>query len=324
MKSLFIGLGLVASVASEGGTGSRGGTTWNQGEFKNGQAASAAYTAGGTSKPCTGLYCQDNPLGNPCPCPTFKPCKHLNRPDGHCMYRVNVAGQNVPDSDCGNIVFGNWTASLAGQVNTGKLAAGTCMCTAGSGDVYESVAWGNCDRKEPKWCDSDYNGNACPPRDCEFYWSAWTGCSRTCGGGRQSRSPLVVLEAKQGGKVCPAPQERKCNVTPCKPRRTPTPAPTRAPTPAPTPAAPGACPDKKTKNRMEEAENLGAQVKNMKEGLKASEGAACARDLCSEQQNHGEETQNLLEERMNEHVLTCDGLENCREMSMSSTHSYAA
>jgi hypothetical protein len=31
-----------------------------------------AFTAGGTSGACTGLYCQDNPLGNPCPCPVWR------------------------------------------------------------------------------------------------------------------------------------------------------------------------------------------------------------------------------------------------------------
>jgi hypothetical protein len=254
------------------------------------------------------------------------------------MYRVNVAGDNVPDDDCEHIIYDkSWgdstgvpNTSYDGMVNTGQLPAGTCMCTAGSADTYESVAWpapdapmpDTCNRNDPKWCDSEYNGNACPPRDCEFFWSEWSVCSKTCGGGRQTRSPLIVQEEKAGGHVCPVPQERRCNLTPCAPQRSPTPAPTMSPTPAPTPAQPGACPDKKTKNRMEEAENLGVQVENMKEGLKASEDAACARDICSEQQNHAEETQNLLEERMNEHILTCDGIENCREMSMESTHSY--
>ena len=32
--------------------------------------------------------------------------------------------------------------------------------------------------------------------------------------------------------------------------------------------------------------------------------------------------EHLLEERMNKHILTCDGVDGCREMSMSSTHTY--
>ena len=50
--------------------------------------------------------------------------------------------------------------------------------------------------------------------------------------------------------------------------------------------------------------------------------AQCARDECSERQNRVAETGNLLEERMNKHILTCDGVDGCREMSMSSTHTY--
>ena len=34
--------------------------------FRDGQAVSASFTAGGTSPPCTGLYCQDNPIGIVC------------------------------------------------------------------------------------------------------------------------------------------------------------------------------------------------------------------------------------------------------------------
>ena len=75
---------------------------------------SAAYTAGGTSKPCTGLYCQDNPLGNPCPCPVVKPCRHQN--DGHCMNRVNIMGRYSP---CSYHIPGVWSAEMAGMINLG-------------------------------------------------------------------------------------------------------------------------------------------------------------------------------------------------------------
>merc|ERR1719453_1232498 len=125
--------------------------------FRNGQPASAAYTAGGTSKPCTGLYCQDNPLGNPCPCPVVKPCRHQN--DGHCMNRVNIMGRYSP---CSYHIPGVWSAEMAGMINLGQKKAGGCMCTAGTEDVYTSEKWGNCDPKNPKWCDIKGNGNACP------------------------------------------------------------------------------------------------------------------------------------------------------------------
>merc|ERR1719181_62718 len=83
--------------------------------FRNGQPASAAYTAGGTSKPCTGLYCQDNPLGNPCPCPVYKPCRHDN--DGHCLNRVDIKGVSHPDHECAYTSPGTWSAIMAGREN---------------------------------------------------------------------------------------------------------------------------------------------------------------------------------------------------------------
>ena len=113
-------------------SGDRGDT-----KFRNGQDASVSFTAGGTSKPCTGLYCQDNPLGNPCPCPVAKPCKHLNMPDSHCMYRVDINGTSRPDAECtpvdaavlgekaGAIQNGTWSATIAGWENTGEIASTT-------------------------------------------------------------------------------------------------------------------------------------------------------------------------------------------------------
>ena len=143
--------------------------------FKNGQADSAAYTAGGTSAPCTGLYCQDNPIGNPCPCPVVKPCRHNN--DGHCMNRVNIMGQYSP---CAYTIPGVWSAEMAGMINLGQKEAGGCMCTAGTEDVYTSSKWDNCDEKNPKWCDIEGNGNACPPKATTATGAKKTGFKPDC------------------------------------------------------------------------------------------------------------------------------------------------
>jgi len=138
--------------------------------FRNGQPIGNAYTAGGTSPPCTGLYCQDNPIGNACPCPVWKPCKHDNIPDGHCMSRVDIAGVKHPEEEIramgGHIEHGTWTAAIAGLVNTGKMPSMTCMCSAGSSDVYKSQEWKQvCELKNPRWCECDEQGvctgNAC-------------------------------------------------------------------------------------------------------------------------------------------------------------------
>jgi hypothetical protein len=302
-------------------SGDRGDT-----KFRNGQDASVSFTAGGTSKPCTGLYCQDNPLGNPCPCPVAKPCKHLNMPDSHCMYRVDINGTSRPDAECtpvdaavlgekaGAIQNGTWSATIAGWENTGEIASGHCLCTAGSADVYESSMWGNCNATSPQWCDKLGNGNACPPMPCSYFWTEWAVCSKSCGGGLQTRTPLVSRQPKNGGKECPAAETRKCNVKQCD-ASTPTPAPA-----APTPSNPK-CPSKKLANKHLEAHNLAMQVQNMKEGLKAAK-SGC-RDTRGEKCNRVHETQNLLEEQLNTPLLSCAGKENCNMMTMSSTHVYS-
>ena len=170
MRSLLIS-GLLAAALAR----SRVLSAYEKGDvsFRNGQPASAAYTAGGTSKPCTGLYCQDNPIGNPCPCPIYKPCRHDN--DGHCLNRVDIQGVSHPDHECEYTTPGTWNATMAGRENLGSLSPlyglgpgmpkGNCMCTAGSTDIYHHTKWGNCNPKNPQWCEcvhGECTGNACP------------------------------------------------------------------------------------------------------------------------------------------------------------------
>lgn len=76
-------------------------------------------------------------------------------------------------------------------------------------------------------------GNACPatqeqqscnmqpcPIDCEVGdWSDWNQCSKTCGGGVQSRTrqPLPGKDAANGGRACPnLTEERSCNTQSCE------------------------------------------------------------------------------------------------------------
>ena len=111
---------------------------------------------------CTGLYCQDNPIGNPCPCPIYKPCRHDN--DGHCLNRVDIQGVSHPDHECEYTTPGTWNATMAGRENLGSLSPlyglgpgmpkGNCMCTAGSTDLYHHTKWGNCNPKNPQWCEA--------------------------------------------------------------------------------------------------------------------------------------------------------------------------
>ena len=55
------------------------------------------------------------------------------------------------------------------------------------------------------------------PRDCEGYWSSWSSCNKTCGGGVQTRNFIVRTSEAYGG-VCPdrgKRETRECNSNPC-------------------------------------------------------------------------------------------------------------
>lgn len=57
------------------------------------------------------------------------------------------------------------------------------------------------------------------PSDCVGNWSNWSSCSKTCGGGTQTRSYTVTTPATNGGKACEATngqtQSQQCNTQPC-------------------------------------------------------------------------------------------------------------
>jgi hypothetical protein len=48
-------------------------------------------------------------------------------------------------------------------------------------------------------------------------WSAWTACTKTCGGGTAARARSIVTHAQHGGYVCPAKlaETTECNTQPC-------------------------------------------------------------------------------------------------------------
>jgi len=60
------------------------------------------------------------------------------------------------------------------------------------------------------------NTHACPVNCVVSGWSAWSGCSATCGGGSQTQTRSIVVVAANGGAACPAlSQSQNCNMHNC-------------------------------------------------------------------------------------------------------------
>ena len=55
------------------------------------------------------------------------------------------------------------------------------------------------------------------PSDCQFTWGQYGGCSKDCGGGVETRLPVVTAAPQNGGVACPQPETRPCNTQPCEP-----------------------------------------------------------------------------------------------------------
>merc|ERR1719183_3360893 len=60
------------------------------------------------------------------------------------------------------------------------------------------------------------NDKPCPTDCVVALWTAWSTCSKACGGGTMKRQRKVLTQAKDGGKGCPMVETRKiCNVGRC-------------------------------------------------------------------------------------------------------------
>jgi len=61
------------------------------------------------------------------------------------------------------------------------------------------------------------NNGGCPVHCATSGWGSWGSCSKTCGGGTQTRTKRVTTKSANGGKDCPALTDRKsCNTQSCQ------------------------------------------------------------------------------------------------------------
>jgi hypothetical protein len=95
---------------------------------------------------------------------------------------------------------------------------GSCSLSCGGGMqqkkvLQEALYGGKSCGKTSQQC----NINPCPIDCIMSPWSDWSTCSKTCGGGTQTRTRSVVQQANYGGKTCPTDtsQTQNCNTQTC-------------------------------------------------------------------------------------------------------------
>merc|ERR1712167_356905 len=84
------------------------------------------------------------------------------------------------------------------------------------------IQWNTCGGKPctGPWSQTELCNKQCCPKDgaWEVNWQAWDKCSKTCGGGTQTRRRKVIHYPECGGKQIPkseVEQSRDCNVAKC-------------------------------------------------------------------------------------------------------------
>jgi len=98
---------------------------------------------------------------------------------------------------------------------------GRCSQSCGGGKqtriraVAIPARWGGRQCKKLKQT-QNCNKHDCPVPCKVSSWSAWSKCSKSCGGGSQSHQRKITQKPKFKGKKCPALKvDRKCNEAPC-------------------------------------------------------------------------------------------------------------
>ena len=186
----------------------------------NGQCNAGTCTPTCTPQTCAGnrAECQGGACVGTCSAANCAgPCSSCGTNNRSCNQAANESncpggvcrdGSCVPGTDCMVSDWGEW---------------GTCSRTCGGGmqtrtrTVTRQPTNGGmpCPTlTETRACNTD----PCPmPVDCQVSaWSDWSACSKTCGGGTQTRTRTVIQQPQNGGTACPALTETQaCNTTPC-------------------------------------------------------------------------------------------------------------
>ncbi len=128
-------------------------------------------------------------------------------------------------------------------VNFGGLGHWSATCTCPDGETYQVADQGNncgsfycMNGKVSGGCNkgrrSSLKVTCGKKQDCEWDdWEDWDECSKTCGGGKTSRTRKVDTKEMNGGKKCKGKkkEEKECNKDPCPiPTTTPPPPLTKA------------------------------------------------------------------------------------------------
>ena len=154
----------------------------------------------------TGVPGQKGPIGDQGPQGAFSPVASLNLSDKFCIGNNCLTPNDITKikallpADC---VFGDWD----------NWSSCTKTCGGGTQTRVRKVT-----QKEANGgkCDNAPQSQACNtqgcPVDCQV--SGWSGCSKSCGGGTQTRT--ITVQPQNGGAGCPN-LSQSCNTQSCAP-----------------------------------------------------------------------------------------------------------
>jgi len=77
--------------------------------------------------------------------------------------------------------------------------------------------WAGYHADNPTGTSTDGGPTPSSPSDCQGSWGVWSQCSKTCGGGTQTRTWTTTQQPSNGGAACPNPttQAQACNTQLC-------------------------------------------------------------------------------------------------------------